>query len=106
MEADFNCDKNMMKETFTYLNCALQHEELNRKTWKYLEQYERELSKTDVVSVKVVLEFDSSCKKLQTGATVPKGFYKIIETKNKKIKYYFPNNKPKSSNYNDYLIQF
>ena len=103
--ADFNCTRDMVKETFTYLNCSLQHEDLNRKTWKYLESYERELAQTGVVCVKVILDFDSTCKKLPTGATVPKGFYKIIETKDNQIKYYFPNIKPTSSNYNDYLIQ-
>ena len=28
--ADFNCNKTMLKMTFSYLNCALQHEGLNR----------------------------------------------------------------------------
>lgn len=103
--ADFNCTREMVRQTFTYLNCALQHEDLNRKTWRYLEDYERELSKQGVVCVRVILDFDKNCQKLPTGATVPKGFYKIIETKDKIIKYYFPNIKPISSNYDDYLIQ-
>ena len=28
--ADFNCNKDYLKQTFSYLNCVLQHEKLNR----------------------------------------------------------------------------
>jgi len=42
--ADFNCDKIMLKKTFSYLNCTLQHQDLNRTTWRLLEAYERELA--------------------------------------------------------------
>ena len=42
--ADFNCDYEKLRATFTYLNCALQHEKLNRVPWKNLEKYARKLS--------------------------------------------------------------
>ena len=35
--ADFNCTREMLLETFTYMNCALQHQSLNRGVWKKLE---------------------------------------------------------------------
>ena len=28
--ADFNCNTTMLRQTFSYLNCALQHQDLNR----------------------------------------------------------------------------
>ena len=36
--AAFNCDRETIKKTFSYLNCALQHEGLNRGPWKELER--------------------------------------------------------------------
>ncbi|MCH9712892.1 MAG: DNA/RNA non-specific endonuclease, partial [Proteobacteria bacterium] len=43
--AAFNCDRETLKKTFTYLNCVLQHEGLNRGPWRELEEFERGLSK-------------------------------------------------------------
>ena len=52
----FNCfDKETLRETFNYLNCALQHESLNRGPWKELERFERDLSKVfEEVKVNVI----------------------------------------------------
>ena len=57
--AAFNCfDKETLRETFNYLNCALQHESLNRGPWKELERFERDLSKVfEEVNVKVTIHF-------------------------------------------------
>ena len=44
--AAFNCSRDMVKATFSYLNCALQHQGLNRGPWKELERFERNLAKT------------------------------------------------------------
>ena len=41
----FNCDRETLKKTFTYLNCVLQHQGLNRGPWKELERFEVGLSK-------------------------------------------------------------
>jgi DNA/RNA endonuclease G (NUC1) len=43
--ADFNCDLATLRKTFTYLNCALQYDELNRGVWRLLEEHERVLAK-------------------------------------------------------------
>lgn len=104
--ASQNCNKQMIKETFSYLNCALQHQDLNRRVWKYLEEYERKLSKEYSVYVIIVVEFKTN-QKLRTGATIPSGFYKtiILNGGDVILKYYFPNIPPKSNYYKDYKIK-
>lgn len=103
--ADFTCSREMLYKTFSYLNCALQDQYLNRGTWRLLESYERELAvKNPGTKVEIVLEFKNS-QKLATGATVPSGFYKKITSGGKSYMYYFPNTKPKSSKYSDFEIK-
>jgi len=102
--ADFNCSYEKLRATFTYLNCALQHEKLNRGPWKNLEKYERKLAEQYNVQVKVVLEFANNL--LPTGALVPSYFVKILSYNNRVEVYRFPNDvsvwrKP----YKDYQLQ-
>ena len=40
--ADFNCSYEKLRQTFTYLNCSLQHKKLNRGHLKNLEKYIKE----------------------------------------------------------------
>ena len=103
--ADFNCTKEMLYKTFTYANCVLQHERLNRGVWRLLESYERDLAATTTVSVEIRMVYSTTSLKLPTGATVPDGFYKIITFGNKTEKYYFPNTSPVSSDFKTYLIK-
>jgi endonuclease G len=103
--ADFNCTKEMLYKTFTYANCVLQHERLNRGVWRLLESYERELAKTNTVSVEIKMVYSTTSLKLPTGATVPDGFYKIIKFGNKTEKYYFSNTSPTSSDFKTYLVK-
>jgi len=103
--ADFNCDSQMLLITFSYLNCALQDQDLNRGVWKNLEVFERKLSKTKSVEVRVICQFSDESKKLPTGATVPDGFWKIITYSGKTMKFYFPNKSPKSTDYMKYLVK-
>jgi endonuclease G len=105
--ADFNCTKELLRQTFSYLNCALQNQYLNRGVWRMLEEYERELAKTEKVTVTITLIFDKKSIKLPTGSTVPNGFYKTIYLENSKktIKYYFPNEAPTKPKYTDYSIK-
>ncbi len=102
--AAFTCSREMLHQTFTYLNCALQDQYLNRGTWRLLEAYERQLAATSTVKVEIILEFKNSSK-LPTGATVPSGFYKKITAGTKVYMYYFANTKPLSSKYSDYEIK-
>lgn len=104
--ADFNCTKELLYQTFSYLNCALQNQYLNRGVWRMLEESERELAKKEPVTVTIVMVFSKKSIKLATGATVPDGFYKTIylEKSKKTIKYYFPNEAPKKPKFTDYTI--
>lgn len=103
--ADFNCTKEMLYSTFTYVNCVLQHERLNRGVWRLLEAYERDLAATTTVNVEIKMVYSKNSIKLATGATVPDGFYKIIKYNNRVEKYYFPNTSPTSSDFKTYLIK-
>lgn len=90
--ADFNCDLEILYKTFTYLNCALQHQNLNRGLWRSLENHERELAKNNCVTVVVYILFSSNSTKLNTGAVVPDGFIKEIYINNVMTESYnFPN---------------
>jgi endonuclease G len=91
--ADFNCDREMVRSTFSYLNCALQHEGLNRGPWKELERFERDLAKVYAfVSVKIICHFDDTPQLItKGGAYIPSGFTKIILCDGEKFEFYFPN---------------
>jgi len=90
--AAFNCDRETLKKTFTYLNCVLQHEGLNRGPWRELEEFERGLSKVyDNVWVEIIVKFEGELEKVLGGATIPSGFLKTIKFDNKEIMFYFPN---------------
>ena len=105
--ADFNCDKEMLHKTFSYLNCALQNQYLNRGVWRMLEIQEREWTKKETTTVTINLVFDKTSYTLPTGATVPNGFLKTIclEKSGKKIKFYFPNMTPTKEKYTEYQIK-
>lgn len=91
--ADFNCDEDMLRSTFTYLNCVLQHEGLNRGPWKELERFERDLAKIYAfVNVVVTVHFEDKPENwLKTGALVPVGFTKTIWCDGERFDFYFPN---------------
>ena len=105
--ADLNCDKEMLHKTFSYLNCALQNQYLNRGVWRMLEMQEREWAKKETTTVTINLVFDKTSYTLPTGATVPNGFLKTIclEKSGKKIKFYFPNMTPTKEKYTEYQIK-
>jgi endonuclease G len=100
--ADFKCDESAMRGTFTFLNCALQHEKLNRGVWKYLEAHERNLSNSDDVSILIEVDFLDAPEKVPGGASIPFGFYKQITIGDKNECYWFPNKLPESNNFKDY----
>jgi DNA/RNA endonuclease G (NUC1) len=102
--ASFNCNGNYLYQTFSYANCALQQSGLNRGTWKSLEERERDLARQTKVKVTIKIDINAKCKKLATGATVPKGFTKILEYSGNKESYYFPNIEPVSKDYKYYKI--
>ncbi len=89
----FTCNITKLQNTFSYLNCALQHESLNRGPWKELERFEKDLSKVfPNVTIEIRVHFlDKPQNWLSTGALVPIGFTKIIKVNGKKFEFYFPN---------------
>jgi DNA/RNA endonuclease G (NUC1) len=112
--AAFSCDAEELRMTFSYLNCALQHEGLNRGPWKDLEAYERKLAQEfGIVRVIIELEFKDSTP-LPTGALVPTAFKKTIivdidtdpnRVELHKLKYLFPNIDLRKQDYNNYEIR-
>jgi endonuclease G len=104
--ADFNCDKQTLNKTFTYLNCSLQQENLNRTTWRLLEVRERELAKTHkVVVVEIRCIFGPKSILLPSGATVPTAYRKTIKYDGKIEVYYFKNEKPTSTDFIKYEVK-
>jgi DNA/RNA endonuclease G (NUC1) len=92
--------------TFSYVNCTVQHYQLNRGLWNKLEGMERKWSKDDSLIVTVRINFDDHVKKLPTGTAIPKEFIKSIRfyyTK-KIVKYKFPNTECKGD-IKDYQIK-
>ena len=103
--ADFNCNKDYLKMTFSYLNCVLQHEKLNRGAWRLLEAYERDLAKKYFVDVKIKMVYSKKSLILKSGATVPDGFYKTIKYNKVVEVYYFKNEPPVTNDYKKYKIK-
>lgn len=104
--ADFNCNREMLLKTFSYLNCTLQNERLNRVHWRLLEDYERLLAYTEgPVSIEIRIVFDKNPKRVPAGAAIPTAFYKIIKTKNKTLKFFFKNEPPTKPTFVDYQIK-
>lgn len=104
--ADFNCDPQLLHSTFSYVNCALQHERLNRGPWRLLELHERELARSSSVSVEIMIVFSKNSVRLPTGAVVPDGFWKRIYVNGKLEEcYYFNNEIPKEPNYSFYRMK-
>tara|TARA_B100001250_G_scaffold400572_1_gene411278 strand:- start:232 stop:798 length:567 start_codon:yes stop_codon:yes gene_type:complete len=103
--ATFDCSENMLLQTFTYINCALQHSKLNRGPWASLERYERKLAESYDVSVRIDLIFDNESIILPTGATVPDYFVKTINYNDKSIKVKFPNSDVSGVSWDAFLIE-
>ena len=102
--AAFACDKKTIKKTFTYLNCALQHEGLNRGPWKELEGFERDLGKLFKVAVVIEVDFAEEPERVPGGAAIPRGFYKTIFIKDHTWKFYFPNEDVAGQDWFDFII--
>lgn len=95
--ATFSDNMENLKQTFSYLNSALQNQYLNRGEWRLLEEQERKWDDKEPLTVIVKSFFDKDSKKLPSGATVPSHFQKhIFFEKSKKWKcFVFLNEKPK-----------
>ena len=92
----FNDSYENLYSTFTYLNVALQYDDLNRGAWVDLEEQVRKWAdEFGDIGVEIYLEFDSNHITLDTGAHVPSAFYKYVNFPDESKKcYYFPNVSP------------
>jgi endonuclease G len=97
--ATFSDNIENLKQTFSYLNSALQDQYLNRGEWRLLEEQERKWDDNEPLTIIVKSFFDKDSKKLPSGATIPSHFQKhIFFEKSKKWKcFVFLNEKPKYS---------
>ena len=95
----FNDSYENLYSTFTYLNVALQYDDLNRGAWVDLEEQVRDWAEEyGDIGVEIYLEFNSNHITLETGAHVPSGFYKYVNFPDETKKcYYFPNISPNKS---------
>ena len=95
----FNDSYENLYSTFTYLNVALQYDDLNRGAWVDLEEQVRKWAdEFGDIGVEIYLEFDSNHITLDTGAHVPSAFYKYVNFPDESKKcYYFPNISPNKS---------
>jgi len=94
--AHFTDSKENLKQTFTYLNAALQRDRLNRTEWRLLEEQERKWADVQPLNVHIKVIFDQNPKKVEGGASIPSAFRKTIHfTKGDSTHvYFFPNEAP------------
>jgi len=76
--ATFSDSKENLKATFSYLNCALQDQYMNRGEWRLLEEQEREWDDEQNLTVTVELVWDDDHLVLPTGGHVPTDMIKHI----------------------------
>jgi len=95
--ASFSDNMENLKQTFTYLNCMLQDQYMNRGEWRLLEEQERKWDDSEPLTVIIKVFFDKPVKRLPTNAAIPSHMQKhIYFEKQKKWKcFVFLNEKPK-----------
>jgi endonuclease G, mitochondrial len=95
--ASFSDNMENLKQTFSYLNCILQDQYLNRGEWRLLEEQERKWDDTENLTVLIKVFFDKPVKRIPTNAAIPSHLQKhIYFEKQKKWKcFVFLNQKPK-----------
>jgi DNA/RNA endonuclease G (NUC1) len=86
-----------LKQTFSYLNCILQDQYLNRGEWRLLEEQERVWDDKENLTVLITLHFDKPVKRIPTNAAIPSYLEKHInfEKSNNWRCFVFLNEKPK-----------
>jgi endonuclease G len=95
--ATFSDNMENLKQTFSYLNCILQDQYLNRGEWRLLEEQERKWDDAENLTILIDVVFDKPVKRIPTNAAIPSHLQKhIYFEKQKKWKcFVFLNEKPK-----------
>lgn len=76
--ATFSDSMENLKQTFSYLNCALQNQYMNRGEWRLLEEQERKWDDTQTLVVTVELKWEGEYEILPTGGHIPTEMIKHI----------------------------
>jgi len=95
--ASFSDNMVNLKQTFSYLNCIMQDQYLNRGEWRLLEEQIRKWDDVEPITVLIKTFFDTPVKRVPTGAAIPSYLQKHIyfEKSNKWRCFVFLNQKPK-----------
>ncbi|MGY8946445.1 MAG: DNA/RNA non-specific endonuclease [Flavobacteriales bacterium] len=91
--ATFSDSEDNLSKTFSFVNCAMQIDDLNRGEWAQLEQQIRDWSKSQgTISVRIDLVFAQNHIIRSSGVHIPTGFWKNLTFSNgNQTCYYFPN---------------
>ena len=91
--------------TFSFLNCTLQKDQLNRGEWAELEtQIRKWANEFGTLNIEFILEFNETATVLPTGATIPVGYWKNIRFPDESSRcFYFPN-EDTTANWTEYEI--
>ena len=94
--ATYSDSYNNLYTTFSYLNCALQEQNLNRGEWRLLEEQERVWDDEQNLTITVTLTWEDGHQILPTGGHVPSHMIKHIYFEEDETcrKFVFPNEKP------------
>ena len=97
--ATFSDNMENLKQTFSYLNCIMQNQYLNRGEWRLLEEQIRKWDDKENITVLIKIFFDNPVKRVETNAAIPSHLQKHIyfESQKKWRCFVFLNEKPKFS---------
>ena len=76
--ATYSDNMENLKQTFSFLNCALQDQYMNRGEWRLLEEQERRWDDESNLTITVELVWDEGYTILPTGGHVPSDMIKHI----------------------------
>ena len=104
--ATYSDSYNNLYTTFSYLNCTLQQQDLNRGAWRLLEQEERVWDDEQNLTITIENIFEEGHEVLPTGGHIPTTMIKTIyfEEDGTCRKFVFPNQKP-TKPWNEYEVE-
>jgi len=101
----FSCKEEWLETTFSYTNCALQHQSLNRGAWAALERFERDLAAIyDSIEIDIMIYFSEEWTTNSDPARIPSNFVKTLswveDSGNRRlITFDFPNENTKGKSF-------
>jgi DNA/RNA endonuclease G (NUC1) len=104
--ATYSDSYNNLYTTFSYLNCTLQQQDLNRGAWRLLEQEERVWDDEQNLTITIENIFEEGHEVLPTGGHIPTTMVKTIyfDDDGTCRKFVFPNEKP-TKPWNEYEVE-